>query len=149
MDKKEYTETVRPDGTIVRTYNSGKEFLRARFKRDMDFAEQELRRSFETIYKEVDKLKRGSKRVKTKRGKRKLMLRIDSSLARINLLIKNDPLLRQYVSDTKIDGKLLIEFGHGTKVIEIMRERSKLMLEMFQKELIKLNESLMSRYFEE
>lgn len=149
MDKKEYTETVRPDGTIVRTYNSGKAFLRERFKRDMDFAEQELRRSFETIYKEVDKLKRESKRVKTKRGEIKLMLRIDSSLATINLLIKNDPLLRQYVSDTKIDANLLREFGNGTKVIEIMRERANLMLEGFKKDLEELNENLMSRYFEE
>lgn len=143
-DKKDYTEEILPDGTIYRYYKSGKAFLRYRTKRSLDFAEKELERSFCVIDDDIDRFKLAAKNIKTKDDKRKLLLQLDSSLVRINSLLENEPLLKEYVSDIKIDGKLLREFGYSSDTIEIMRGRAKMMLETFQKELLKLKDEVMS-----
>lgn len=143
-DKKDYTEKILPDGTIYRYYKSGKAFLRYRTKRSLDFAEKELERSFCVIDDDIDRFKLAAKNIKTKDDKRKLLLQLDSSLVRINSLLENEPLLKEYVSDIKIDGKLLREFGYSSDTIEIMRGRAKMMLETFQKELLKLKDEVMS-----
>jgi len=142
-DKKDYTEEVLPDGTI-RQNMEGKAFLRYRTKKSLDFAEKELYRSLCVIDDDIDRFKLAAKSIKTKDDKRKLLLQLDSSLVRINSLLENEPLLKEYVSDIKIDGKLLREFGYSSDTIEIMRGRAKMMLETFQKELLSLKDEVKS-----
>ena len=142
-DKKDYTEEVLPDGTI-RQNMEGKAFLRYRTKKSLDFAEKELYRSLCVIDDDIDRFKLAAKSIKTKDDKRKLLLQLDSSLVRINSLLENEPLLKEYVSDIKIDGKLLRELGYSSDTIEIMRGRAKMMLETFQKELLSLKDEVKS-----
>ena len=142
-DKKDYTEEVLPDGTI-RQNMEGKAFLRYRTKKSLDFAEKELYRSLCVIDDDIDRFKLAAKSIKTKDDKRKLLLQIGSSLATINKLLDDDPLLKEYVSDIKIDKKLLREFGYSPNAFEVMRERSRINLETFQKELLKLKDEVMS-----
>lgn len=143
-DKKDYTEEVLPDGTIYRYYKSGKAFLRYRTKKSLDFAEEELRRSLSVIMSDIRRFKSAIKNIKTEKDQEELLLQLDSSLVRINSLLENEPLLKEYVSDIKIDGKLLRELGYSSDTIEIMRGRAKIMLETFQKELLKLKDAIMS-----
>lgn len=142
-DKKDYTEEVLPDGTI-RQNMEGKAFFRYRTKKSLDFAEKELYRSLCVIDDDIDRFKLAAKSIKTKDDKRKLLLQIGSSLATINKLLDDDPLLKEYVSDIKIDKKLLREFGYSPNAFEVMRERSRINLETFQKELLKLKDEVMS-----
>lgn len=105
MDKKEYTETVRPDGTVVRTYNSAKAFLRSKIKKDKDFAEKELYRSLCVIDDDIDRFKLEAKNIRTEEDQIDLLYRINSSKSTINVILEDEPLLKEYVSDIKIDKK--------------------------------------------
>lgn len=143
-DKKDYTEKILSDGTIYRYYKSGKVFLRYRTKKSLDFAEEELRRSLSVIMSDIRRFKSAIKNIKTEKDQEELLLQLDSSLVRINSLLENEPLLKEYVSDIKIDGKLLRELGYSSDTIEIMRGRAKMMLETFQKELLELKDKIMN-----
>ena len=59
-------------------------------------------------------------------------------------MLDDEPLLKEYVSDIKIDEKLLREFGYSPNAFEVMRERSRINLETFQKELLSLKDEVMS-----
>lgn len=143
-DKKDYTEEVLPDGTIYRYYKSGKAFLRYRTKKSLDFAEKELRRSLNVILNDIRKFKSAIKNIKTEKDQEELLLQLDSSLATINKLLEDEPLLKEYVSDIKIDDKLLKEFGYSPNAFEVMRERARIRLKSFQKELLNLEDEVMS-----
>ena len=141
-DKKDYTEKILPDGTIYRYYKSGKALKRAIVKRD--FAEKELRRSLNVILNDIRKFKSEAKNIKTEKEQEELLLQLGSSLATINKLLDDEPLLKEYVSDIKIDEKLLREFGYSPNAFEVMRERSRINLETFQKELLSLKDEVMN-----
>lgn len=143
-DKKDYTEKILSDGTIYRYYKSGKAFLRYRTKKSLDFAEEELRRSLNVILNDIRKFKSAIKNIKTEKDQEELLLQIGSSLATINKLLDDEPLLKEYVSDIKIDEKLLREFGYSPNAFEVMRERSRINLETFQKELLELKDKIMN-----
>ena len=109
-----------------------------------DFAEKELRRSLNVILNDIRKFKSEAKNIKTEKEQEELLLQLGSSLATINKLLDDEPLLKEYVSDIKIDEKLLREFGYSPNAFEVMRERSRINLETFQKELLKLEDEVMS-----
>lgn len=142
-DKKDYTEEVLPDGTI-RQNMEGKAFFRYRTKKSLDFAEKELRRSLNVILNDIRKFKSAVKNIKTENEQEELLLQLDSSLATINKLLEDEPLLKEYVSDIKIDDKLLREFGYSPNAFEVMRERARIRLKSFQKELLNLEDEVMS-----
>ena len=142
-DKKDYTREILPDGSI-RQNMEGKEFLQYRTKKSFDSAEKELYRSLCVIDDDIDRFKLAAKNIKTKDDKRKLLLQLDSSLATINKLLDDEPLLKEYVSDIKIDEKLLREFGYSPNAFEIMRERARIRFKAFQEELLKLEDEVMN-----
>lgn len=142
-DKKDYTREILPDGSI-RQNMEGKEFLQYRTKKSFDSAEKELRRSLNVILNDIRKFKSAAKNIKTEKEQEELLLQLDSSLATINKLLDDEPLLKEYVSDIKIDEKLLREFGYSPNAFEIMRERARIRFKAFQEELLKLEDEVMN-----
>lgn len=142
-DKKDYTKEILPDGSI-RQNMDGKESLRYRIKKSLDFAEKELRRSLNVILNDIRKFKLAAKNIKTEKEQEELLLQLDSSLATINVILEDEPLLKEYVSDIKIDEKLLREFGYSPNAFEIMRGRARIRFKAFQEELLKLEDEVMN-----
>lgn len=134
-DKKDYTEEVLPDGLNL---------IQFRVKRALDSAERELKRSFYLISKDINGFKSDAKNIKTEEEKMALLYRINSSKSTINVILEERPLLKDFVTNIKIDGKILTKLGYGSKVFEIMRERERSQMEAFQKELLKLEDEVMS-----
>lgn len=134
-DKKDYTEEVLPDGLNL---------IQFRVKRALDSAERELKRSFYLISKDINGFKSDAKNIRTEEEKMALLYRINSSKSTINVILEERPLLKDFVTNIKIDGKILTKLGYGSKVFEIMRERERSQMEAFQKELLKLEDEVMS-----
>lgn len=134
-DKKDYTEEVLPDGLNL---------IQFRVKRALDSAERELKRSFYLISKDINGFKSDAKNIRTEEEKVALLYRINSSKSTINVILEERPLLKDFVTNIKIDGKILTKLGYGSKVFEIMRERERSQMEAFQKELLKLEDEVMS-----
>lgn len=134
-DKKDYTEEILPDGLNL---------IQFRVKRALDSAERELKRSFYLISKDINGFKSDAKDIKTEEEKMALLYRINSSKSTINVILEERPLLKDFVTNIKIDGKILTKLGYGSKVFEIMRERERSQMEAFQKELLKLEDEVMS-----
>lgn len=134
-DKKDYTEEVLPDGLNL---------IQFRVKRALDSAERELKRSFYLISKDINGFKSDAKNIKTEEEKMALLYRINSSKSTINVILEERPLLKDFVTNIKIDGKILTKLGYGSKVFEIMRERERSQMEAFQKELLKLEDEVKS-----
>lgn len=139
-DKKDYTEEVLPDGLNL---------IQFRVKRALDSAERELKRSFYLISKDINGFKSDAKNIRTEEEKVALLYRINSSKSTINVILEERPLLKDFVTNIKIDGKILTKLGYGSKVFEIMRERERSQMEAFQKELLKLEDEVMSIDFSE
>lgn len=134
-DKKDYTEEVLPNGLNL---------IQFRVKRALDSAERELKRSFYLISKDINGFKSDAKNIRTEEEKMALLYRINSSKSTINVILEERPLLKDFVTNIKIDGKILTKLGYGSKVFEIMRERERSQMEAFQKELLKLEDEVMS-----
>lgn len=134
-DKKDYTEEILPDGLNL---------IQFRVKRALDSAERELKRSFYLISKDINGFKSDAKNIKTEEEKMALLYRINSSKSTINVILEERPLLKDFVTNIKIDGKILTKLGYGSKVFEIMRERERSQMEAFQKELLKLEDEVKS-----
>ena len=134
-DKKEYKEKILPDGLNL---------IQFRVKRALDSAERELKRGFYLISKDINGFKSDAKNIKTEEEKMALLYRINSSKSTINVILEERPLLKDFVTNIKIDGKILTKLGYGSKVFEIMRERERSQMEAFQKELLKLEDEVMS-----
>lgn len=134
-DKKDYTEEVLPDGLNL---------IQFRVKRALDSAEREFKRSFYLISKDINGFKSDAKNIRTEEEKMALLYRINSSKSTINVILEERPLLKDFVTNIKIDGKILTKLGYGSKVFEIMRERERSQMEAFQKELLKLEDEVMS-----
>lgn len=134
-DKKEYKEKILPDGLNL---------IQFRVKRALDSAERELKRGFYLISKDINGFKSDAKNIKTEEEKMALLYRINSSKSTINVILEERPLLKDFVTNIKIDGKILTKLGYGSKVFEIMRERERSQMEAFQKELLKLEDEVKS-----